>query len=299
MKQIFMFLLQFLTATKQLPASHQVMPGLKCQHQNSREKVMLLKKFFTTSALTSALLASLTITNAQAEEWQFQAGLGIASTSEAWKEVDSTTNIVPIFSAQYGNWYFGDNALVGYHLMDQDDFGLSFGLGYRDDTYDSDGIYSSKASKAEVFEGYKSPDGDVTFITNGYWQMFSLTLEQDISGNSKGLTADFELEVPIFTYGDKFSLQANAGVHWQSSDYANYVYGISGEQIDTSKGRTAYTPGSVTNYSVGLNAMYQINKDWTMLAGVDYIKLDDKIESSPLVGDDKITSAFVGAVYSF
>lgn len=259
---------------------------------------MSLKQSFKFTALATCLLSIVSV-SAQAQDWEFQAGLGVFTGKEIWKGVDSNTGIAPIFFAKYGQWSFGEDGIVSYHFIEQDDFGFSMGVNYRDDTYDSDGLVSSKTSKDKVFEGYKSPDGDITVTATAYWDMLSVSLEQDVSGNSKGLTADLGINVPIYTVGEDFMLEASAGVNWQSSNYVDYVYGISGKQIDVSKGRTAYAPGSATNYSVGLSAFYQLNRDWTLMASVDYTKLDDKIAKSPLVGEDKVTTAFVGAIYSF
>ena len=105
--------------------------------------------------------------------------------------------------------------------------------------------------------------------------------------------------MPLLQIRERFAVTANAAVHWESSKHANYVYGIQGDQIDISKGRTEYTPGSVTSYSIGLDARYLINEQWGVFAGVSYTKLDDKIENSPLIDSDKTQVAYLGVVYSF
>ena len=235
----------------------------------------------------------------QAEEWEFSTGVGIYSTSEAWKGTSSNQGLAPILSAKYGNWLIGENGIVSYNLLTEDDFGLVVGVNYRNDGYDVDKFLSSEKSTNAVFNGYDSPDGDVTVKVDSYWKFVNLSVEQDVSGHSKGLTADLGVEVPIFNIGNDFIVQAHATVHWQSSDYANYIYGVSSTQVDNSVGRSAYTVGSVTNYSLGLSAFYQLDENWNLIASAQYTKLDDAITDSPLIGDDKVTSAFIGATYSF
>ena len=255
-----------------------------------------IKKILFASSLISLVCVPQLV---QAEEWQFTTGLGAYSANEAWKGTDAKQGIAPLLSAIYGNWLIGKDGIVTYNVLNEDDFGLSVGVNYRNDGYDDDKFMGSDKSSDSVFTGYDSPEGDVTFKVDGYWNFVNLSVEQDISGHSKGLTADLGIEVPIFNIGKDFMVQANATVHFQSSDYANYIYGVSAEQVDNSVGRTAYTVGSVTNYSAGLSAFYQLDNSWTLIASAQYTKLDDAITDSPLIGDDKVTSAFIGASYSF
>ena len=253
------------------------------------------KILFTGTFISMASVTQLT----QAQEWEFTTGLGVYSANEAWKGTDAKQGVAPLLSAKYGNWLIGKDGIVSYSLLSEDDFGLSVGVNYRNDGYDTDKFMKSDESTDAVFIGYDSPEGDVTFKVDGYWQVINFSVEQDVSGHSKGLTADLGVEVPVFNIGKNFMVQANATVHWQSSDYANYIYGISAEQVDNSIGRTAYTTGSVTNYSAGLSAFYQLDKSWSLIASAQYTKLDDAIADSPLIGDDKVTTVFVGASYSF
>ena len=258
------------------------------------------------SIIASALLAALSLTTlsgtaaaAEKPQWQWTVGAGVAASDDPWLDVKNNVSLFPIVSAEYGKWSFFGDGIVAYNWIDEDEYSLSVGLNYRNEAYDSDDLIGSKRSKNKVFEGYKAPDGDITFLVSGHWQLFSLALEQDISGKSKGLTADAGVHVPLLELGDRFSLEGRLGVHWQSSNYANHIYGIKGSQIDVSKGRTAYTPGSTTSYSIGLDATYAINEQWTGVAGYTYAKLDDKIEKSPLIGQDKVQNLYVGVVYTF
>lgn len=250
--------------------------------------------------LTSSFLALLSLPQlAQADEWKITTGVGVNTKHEAWKGTDAKQGLVPLISAEYGHWLIGKDGIVSYSLLSEEDFGLSMGVNYRNDGYDTDKLMSSEKSTDVVFNGYDSPEGDFTFKVDSYWKFVNLSVEQDISGHSKGLTADLGIEVPIFNIGRDFMVQARATMHWQSSDYANYIYGVSAKQVDETVGRTAYTLGSVTNYSLGLSAFYQINNNWNLIASAQYTKLDDAITDSPLIGDDKITGAFIGASYTF
>ncbi len=249
-------------------------------------------------AMTAIVLAS-PYTQAEDAEFEWQAGIGVVVADTPWVDVDNVVAPFPFVSAQYGNWRFFDEGLISYQWLDEDELSFYTGLDYRDDGYDADGFINNETSDNPVFDGYESPDGDMVFTVGGHWQFVGLSLQQDISGNSKGLTADLMFEHPIYSVGEKFILSASAGMHWQSSDYTQHVYGIEGDQIDVSKGRIAYQPGSATNYSVGLTGIYALNSDWTLIGGYHFVRLDDNIENSPLIEDDKMQSAYLGAVYQF
>lgn len=258
------------------------------------------KSLLAPRLLIASTLVSLAVTGSlQAKEWEFSAGVGVYSANGIWTGADSFQGVVPLLSAQYGNWSFGTENLIAYRVLDSEDFGITAGVNYRNDGYDSNRIFGSSDSNSPIFNGYKSPDGDFTFKVDGYWQFVNLTLEQDISGHSKGLTADLAVELPLYNIGNEFLLQAEAGVHWQSSDYAQHIYGVSSKQVDNSVGRTAYQVGATTNYSVGVSAFYKLNSDWDLMASAQYVKLDDDIADSPLVGRDTATSLFLGATYNF
>lgn len=232
-------------------------------------------------------------------EWQLQSGLGIAYSDQPWVGIKSKAHIVPFFSAQYGNWSFLGDSLVSYQFIEQEEYSLAVGIDYRDDTYDSDNFITSGKSKSKVFNGYTSPDGDITFDISGHWEMINWNIKQDVSGNSKGLTADVEIVAPLLSIGDRFVVEGSLGAQWLSAKYSNHVYGISGKNINVSKGRNAYTLGASTNFNIGLNATYIINDNWAAVGGYTYTKLDKKIENSPLIDSNKSSNLYLGIVYQF
>jgi outer membrane scaffolding protein for murein synthesis (MipA/OmpV family) len=259
---------------------------------------MINNQLFKQGVFVSAIILSLSST-VQAEEWEFSAGIGGYTTNGIWAGTDAYQGVVPILSASYGNWSFGDESIVSYKLLDMKDFGLSAGFNYRNGGYDSGKAFGSTDSDSAIFNGYESPDGDITFKVDSHWRFVNLTVEQDISGHSKGLTADLGITLPLFNIGKSFMVKAEAGVHWQNDNYAQHIYGVSADQVDNSVGRTAYDIDSTVNYSAGLTAFYKLNQDWDVFAKATYTKLDDEIADSPLVDRDSSTSLFLGAKYNF
>ena len=250
-------------------------------------------------AISSLFLAAAFSSSSQAADLEGMVGIGAGYVDLPWKGQDKFATAMPFVSLEYGNWELFSKGLVAYNWINHEEFSLYTGLDYRDDTYDADDLTNSEKSKDPVFDGYKSPDGDATFRAGGHWKWFSLDVQQDISDHSEGLTVDAGIEIPLLQYQERFVVSASAGVHWGSSKYANYVYGITGNQVDVSKGRTEYQPGSITNYSIGLSAHYMIDQNWAVIGGVSYSKLDEKIEKSPLIDSDEIQLAYVAVAYNF
>ena len=235
---------------------------------------------------------------AEKDEWQFKAGLAVASYQEIWRDTDNGLSLVPILSAEYGRWSIGQDALVAYQVLDDEGLNFTVGLDYRSDGYDADGLISRNTSDNQVFNGYKSPDGDLVLDVSGQWQYVRFGLQQDISDHSGALTADLGVEVPLYQ-SEQLKLVSSAGLQWLSEDYVNYNYGIAGSQVDNSVGRVAYAGDAAVNYHLGLAAVMPINKHWQAMAVASYDWLDDSISDSPLVGRDKVASAMIGVVYNF
>ena len=176
--------------------------------------------------------------------------------------------------------------------------GFTAGLAARVDGYDSNGLMNSETSDHPVFIGYQSPDEDITLNLTAEWSLFSLRLDQDISNNSGALGARLGMRIPIYSRA-RLSVSATLSVDWLGKDYSRYIYGIEGGQIDNSVGRSYYQPQAATNYSSSLSASYRINKQWSVVSGLEYTKLDATISTSPLVAAKHLSRLFVMANYRF
>ncbi|MBC3765625.1 MipA/OmpV family protein [Neptunicella marina] len=234
-----------------------------------------------------------------AEEWHMQVGGGVLNATRPYTQMDDITSFVPYFSAQYGNWNFGaGNGVVSYNF-NQMPFDLSVGIGYRDETYDSDEIYQTDLSDAAVFTGYEDGEGDVVANITLGWNHFSFTAEQDISDHSGGLTLDASY-MPVLYRGDKGAQFAiGAGIKWQNSNYTDYLYGIHGDNIAAQYGRNEYSAGSATNPYLAARFIYPVSKQLNLIAMAKLESLDDSIENSPLVDDNKSRSVALLLSYNW
>ena len=249
----------------------------------------------TSSLLIAVMAATAQVTSAQQNDplqWDVKIGPRLESYSTPWVGGDHQNEWFPYMSASYGNWKIGGNSqsLLSYQAIKNQTWGLSMGLGYRDDGYDSG------FSDDPVFSGYDAPDADITaFVGLSYDSLF-IQASQDVSSNSESSALSITLKHPLYRSQAGFMLNVSAAAHWYDKDYVNYNYGVNEDQVNAAVGRTVYQGDAALNLDLGLSAIYRINKQWMLIGSVNLIELDDEITDSPLIDDDHadITRVILG-----
>lgn len=216
--------------------------------------------------------------------WEFGVMASILETP--WKGLSAQATALPFVNAEVGSWRFGPKYGIAQYQFNLDAVQYGIGVGYRDESYESDWIPGFKRSDAQVLDGYESGGGDLTLLTSVRYQRLALKLEQDISDNSNGLTAEAKIEHPLFGRGLGWNLKAHGGLYWQSEDYVQHLYGISGSNIDSAKGRMAYAPESALNPFVGINTSYIFDRQWGVHGFYRFERLDSTITDSPIVDEE-------------
>lgn len=82
----------------------------------------------------------------------------------------------------------------------------------------------------------------------------------------------------------------------QSSDYANYYFGVSAPEATPT--RPEYQPGSVLNTALKIRWGWGITDRWLLYGTVGLEFLDSKITNSPIVDKDEIWSASIAVAYN-
>lgn len=90
------------------------------------------------------------------------------------------------------------------------------------------------------------------------------------------------------------SLRVSAGAIWQDKNTQNYYYGVTSEEAVT-----AYSLDSGISPLIRLDWNYRLTESWDLRLFGSYRQLNDEIENSPLIEDNKIVTLFVGGVYHF
>lgn len=233
------------------------------------------------------------------DDWEVKIGAGALVADLPWKGVGNEFAIVPMADIKKGNWFSNEDSTIGYQFLNLNDtFTAYAGLGYRNEGYDS--LFGDTSSNSKVFDGYEAPDGELVLNYGAKFLWFGVSGHTDLSDESDATNFALSAEVPLYESAYGFGISAQAQVRWLDSDYVNTVYGISGKNINASVGRTAYqTNDSAVNVTFGLNAYYQLTPEITLIGSVSRTELDSVISKSPLVGDDTMDVAFIGALYTF
>ncbi len=114
-----------------------------------------------------------------------------------------------------------------------------------------------------------------------------LDVLHDITGQDQGTEVRAALGLPLVT--SKGSLSANVGITWKSASIVNYYYGSPGIY----QGQSAFDPFLKLGYTLPLGGKWRFN------AFAECEHLGSAIADSPIVAEHYVTTAFIGAVYTF
>jgi outer membrane protein len=242
-------------------------------------------------------------------QWSLSVALGAGvRTNPLVHSQDIPLVVVPQFS-YYGKHFFIDNLDPGVTLFDgnQNTLSLVASPGYdRVFFYRSDPqnlfIGSSAAFATPRNQPYvtyvqqqvakRSPK--VTYLAGPEWtfRYGALTGQLDylheITGRNHGDEVRAALKVPLGHLAGAWA--ANMGLTWKSTAVVNYYYGVPGG---------VYDAGPALNPFVKIGYSRPLSSKWELDAFVHCERLGNAIYDSPIVARHYVTTAFVGATYSF
>jgi outer membrane scaffolding protein for murein synthesis (MipA/OmpV family) len=129
----------------------------------------------------------------------------------------------------------------------------------------------------------------------------SLTGVYDISGESDGTLFYFNgrYRVPV---NDSFEMAVGAHTTWASDDYMETYFGVSAPDAVNS-GLPRYSADSgLKDAGVSLTGHYKFTKTWGVLGNLNYTRMLNDAEDSPLVGnvgDENQYTAVLAVTYNF
>jgi len=217
-------------------------------------------------------------------------GLGAAFNSNPYRGADRKILALPILAYE-GERFFVRGINAGYHLFRQNNLTMSLLSSYRMAGYDS--------GDSDFLQGMADRDGtleaglQVSLATS--LGQFSATLLNDVLDEHDGHEAKltFSKRFPL----QKFFVSPFVSAIWQSSQLANYYYGV--RSIEASMARPAYKVDSSVLVQLGVRANYLFREHWSLSGRIAVTRLADEISGSPIVKDDFVSSAFVGIGYQF
>ncbi len=216
------------------------------------------------------------------------AGIRLSSEQFAGDEVD--LDLVPLYLYE-GRWLYAHGTEFGAHLFRNETVSVQVLARYR--------FTSLDAEDNEFFEGLEDRrqtiDGGLSVELRGDWGEFQADWVTDTldrhNGEEVNLNYRYRWDVGNWMFSPFVS------VAFQDDDLTGYYYGVSAE--DAAPGRPAYTPGNATNFAYGVNAWYQLTDHVFLFGNGSFEAFDSTIRNSPLVEEDLVATAFVGAGYLF
>ncbi|MFL6575989.1 MAG: MipA/OmpV family protein [Povalibacter sp.] len=104
----------------------------------------------------------------------------------------------------------------------------------------------------------------------------------EITGEHDGYEVRAAVATPIIQ--TQHSLVFSAGMTWKSAAVVRYYYGVDG----------FYEPGSSFSPFIKIGYSHPLSSRWTFNAFLHYEYLGSDVANSPIVGDEGVSTAFVG-----
>jgi len=221
-------------------------------------------------------------------------GLGF-TTSVAQRPfigVDNQSTSLPYVVFGYKNFYI-EGLNVGYKLLDKQDMSVEFLATPR--------FYEVKSTFADNGElnGIGETRPTYLFGVSAQYRLkpATLTLQAladipESEGNEIIATAS-----KAFKLGPAFTIVPAVGVTYQDADLVDHFYGVQANEVAAN--RNEYSGNGSTNYHLSLTTIWDAGKHIQLLGQVKYEALGSGITDSPIVDEDSIVTAVVGAVFLF
>jgi outer membrane protein len=127
------------------------------------------------------------------------------------------------------------------------------------------------------------------------WGTMRLTALQDVSNTSNG--TELRLGYSTTWRSGRWTLRPDVSVSFRDSDLNDYYYGV--RPHEATEQRTAYAPGSGTDFTVAMYGTYRLLQNWRLIGGIALTLHDRAVRGSPIIRDGVQPAVFAGAVYDF
>ncbi|MDX8335978.1 MipA/OmpV family protein [Candidatus Cetobacterium colombiensis] len=241
------------------------------------------------------ILAMSLSTMALAEN-KYGVGLGVGVSNSIYKGADDKAYPVPLLDINYGNFYV-KGITPGYYLFRGEDLSVSAFI-------DPMAGFPIKAKDMGV--GYTNIDD------RDFQAMVGLRadLNTGIAGIRTGASVQFgehgsEAKISAFrpyNINDKFTLVPGIYVKGFSGDYTDYYFGVTSDEVNRSKFdnlNREYKADAAASVGANLTAEYKWNEKFSLIGILGVEKFSSEVTDSPIVNEDPLFIASVGAKYYF
>ncbi|MEO0569242.1 MAG: MipA/OmpV family protein [Pseudomonadota bacterium] len=220
----------------------------------------------------------------------FSAGVIVTWGVSPYVGEDSDFGVLPLLAYRKGPFSIGVQG-VSYDLYQSDPLTFSLGVSPRftgledPDSAELAGI--DRKITADVFLGL---DYDL-----GQGFNMEATFRQEVTGEHDG--QEIQLELGYATLLQRTGLSIEAGVKWQSSDLANYTWGV--RTAEAIAGRPAFDADDVVIPYLSVGAARPISRNLTLLGSIRADFLPDGASDSPIVEESTTVNLALGLSYKF
>jgi outer membrane protein len=179
---------------------------------------------------------------------------------------------------------------VGWHAYDTDDWQIDTYAAYR-----FSGYTPESSEFLDDMERKDSIDSGVEVTRKTDYGRFTLDISTDVSNRHNGEEVAVRYS-EVFKNG-RWQLIPWLGVNWQSSDLANYYYGV--EQDEVTSERNAYEVGDTVNVNYGLDIRYRIDQHSFFSWNIAVEQLSKDIAYSPIVDERTLFKSAFAYRYEF
>lgn len=219
-------------------------------------------------------------------------GLGVASLPEYPGSADTKIRAVPILAYHWANGVFvgGENdTVVGFQATgpSQLAYGVALGVDEGRKEYRAGPLagMGKVATRGTLVSFAKFPVTDQLSLDSSV----RLGAGNDNDGALLKVGGAYRIGL-----GQSAQLGFNLGATFANAAYMKSYFGVSAAQAATSSYR-AYAPsGGQVGVDVGMRLFWQINRDYSLLAGVSSTRLSNEVQDSPLVRKSSMQKVFVG-----
>ncbi len=225
-------------------------------------------------------------------QFRWSLGLGVISSPRPYVGASNKITPIPLIELYYKKLYV-QGIQAGYHFIDTEEFTLDARAGFvfagldPDDSPDLAGMMQ------------RDPTVEAGFVFDwkpGKYKL-STSIYTDIFGVSNGQQAAVNFS-RTWTFGRyRWGLTPSIGVVWQSSNYIDYYYGVTPDEVKP--GRPEFTGHSAVNFESGLLAFFRLSGRVTLVGLVQIQRLDNEIYLSPIVDNQRAIFGLIGATYRF
>ena len=223
-----------------------------------------------------------------AGEWGL--GLGVVSQRPPQAGADAEVFVIP-FPSYEGERLSASLGNVNWALHSSERLRFAVEGQVRFDGYDPD----SSTGLAGMEERDATLDVGFSFTAKGSWGVARFQALSDVLGVHEGFEVSTGYEYPF--HAGRWVFLPSFTVSFLSEDLVDYYYGV--RLNESMPGRPAYAGASTINAKVGLTVAFSLGRQWSLIAGGEYVRLGSEITDSPIIARDYQVLSYTALEYRF